>query len=501
MASLPKQVAESLNPERMNRIIHDSLDHIEIVKLCNICGLNYPGIRTKSVPTSKLILDLVDQFYSDEPNARAIIKTLTRVNKSWIKTVGELAPEAVDDLLKKTSGRPDEGHIGGLLFALACDGRVEVRELMDQLDAEFPMGESACEYGVPEAELHLQPGNPEASKLEKVAEDYARVQKRLDELTHERKVFQSRINELQHELSASHKANSALEEESALLKRKLEETSAHQTQEDLSAEMRHLARETRKIQHELTHSLRPGTTGQGPSPFLEAIGESIEQLKGLLNKMALRRGEEQTVLRQMFEDIGREVHTLRVETKRLQEPEARVVKSYGEDARVGVFVDVQNVFYAARQFGARVDFEKLLEATVGKRRLIKAIAYVVQSPDVDQTSFLSMLQQKSYEVKRKELRLRSDGSAKGDWDMGMAIDMIGLADKLDVVVIVSGDGDFVSLAHLLKTMGPKVEVFSFIHNTARDLVQAADSYYSIDEGLLLKMNNHGTYRAEVEAEA
>ncbi|MCK5732902.1 MAG: NYN domain-containing protein [Candidatus Latescibacteria bacterium] len=202
----------------------------------------------------------------------------------------------------------------------------------------------------------------------------------------------------------------------------------------------------------------------------------------------------------MFEEIGREVHTLRVETKRLQEPEARVVKPYGEDARVGVFVDVQNVFYAARQFNARVDFEKLLEATVGKRRLIKAIAYVVQSPDVDQTSFVSMLQQKNYEVKRKDLRLRSDGSAKGDWDMGMAIDMIGLADKLDVVVIVSGDGDFVSLVHLIKTMGPKVEVFSFVHNTARDLVQAADSYYSIDEGLLLKMTNHGNDRTEKEAE-
>ncbi len=291
-----------------------------------------------------------------------------------------------------------------------------------------------------------------------------------------------------------------MNEKETSLKRKLDEASSRGNQEDLCSEVHHLTRETRKIQHDLTDFLRQGGMGKGPSPFLEAVGESIEQVKGMLNRMAIRRKEEQTDLKQMFEEIGREVHTLRVETKRLQEPEARVVKPYGEDARVGVFVDVQNVFYAARQFNARVDFEKLLEATVGKRRLIKAIAYVVQSPDVDQTSFVSMLQQKNYEVKRKDLRLRSDGSAKGDWDMGMAIDMIELAEKLDVVVIVSGDGDFVSLVHLLKTMGPKVEVFSFIHNTARDLIQAADSYYSIDEGLLLKMNNHGNHRTEKEAE-
>ena len=75
-------------------------------------------------------------------------------------------------------------------------------------------------------------------------------------------------------------------------------------------------------------------------------------------------------------------------------------------------------FTRQKPFNARLDFEKLLTLSAGKRRLIRAIAYVVQSPEVDQSSFISMLQQKSYEVRRKDLRQRSDGSAKGDWDMG-----------------------------------------------------------------------------------
>lgn len=156
------------------------------------------------------------------------------------------------------------------------------------------------------------------------------------------------------------------------------------------------------------------------------------------------------------------------------------------ELRVGIFVDVQNIFYAAKPFNARLDFEKLMELSVGKRRLIRAIAYVVQSPDVDQSNFISMLQQKSYEVKRKDLRQRSDGSAKGDWDMGMAIDIMRFVDKLDVVVLVSGDGDFVPLVDLVKTLGPRVEVISFTYNTARDLINSADEHIPIEEALLLR---------------
>jgi len=504
MGSLQKQVADRIDPAMMIWVIDDSLDHKGIVKLCNACALSYDGTRTKSVPTPKLVMDLADEFYENEHNAKTIVKALARANSSLIKRVSRLSPKEAEDLLQNEAGRVDEGRIGRMLFALACDARPEVHGLIDRLNEDLLTMEGR-EEALEEDELEeRQPGkrevgDPRLSELDKEKEELAHTRKRLDELMYERKVLQERIKEAQHKLSASQKVNKTLEEEKAGLQRRLDKLSSQGIREDLSSAVHQLTRESRKIQHDLERLLRNGTE-QGPTPFLEALGESIEQVKGLLNDMALRRKKEQAEVKRMFEDIGREVRTLRVEAKRLQEPEPRVVKPYGETARVGVFVDVQNVFYAARQFNARVDFEKLLEATVGKRRLIKAIAYVIQSPEVDQTSFVSMLQQKSYEVKRKDLRLRSDGSAKGDWDMGMAIDVIGLADKLDVVVIVSGDGDFVALVNLIKTMGPKVEVFSFIHNTARDLIQAADSYYPIEEGLLLMMDNHANSKTPTERE-
>ncbi len=174
------------------------------------------------------------------------------------------------------------------------------------------------------------------------------------------------------------------------------------------------------------------------------------------------------------------------------DPGGRGVHVRAADERVAIFIDVQNMWYAARHhygISARLDFEKLLQAALGDRRLICANAYVIQTPEVDQSHFVSMLEQFSYQVKRKDLRRRSDGSAKGDWDMEMAIDMIRMAEKVDVIILASGDGDFVSLIQLLKELGPRVEVFSFPHNTARDLMEAADRYSSIGESLLIGMSS------------
>jgi len=144
------------------------------------------------------------------------------------------------------------------------------------------------------------------------------------------------------------------------------------------------------------------------------------------------------------------------------------------------------MFYSAKhQYDAKLNFQKLLQAVVQGRSLVRAVAYVVQSPEVDQTKFISMLKQTGYEVKSKELRIRPDGSAKGDWDMGIAIDAISIADKLDVIALVSGDGDFVELVNMLKARGARVEVYAFPQSTADELQHSATEYYEIGPELLL----------------
>lgn len=156
------------------------------------------------------------------------------------------------------------------------------------------------------------------------------------------------------------------------------------------------------------------------------------------------------------------------------------------DQRVAIFVDVQNMYYAARNtYQRRLNFEALRERIVAGRRLARAICYVVQSPEVDQSSFISFLLQTGYEVKAKELRRRLDGSAKGDWDMGIAIDSIAIADKVDVVALVSGDGDFSDLVRHLKARGSRVEVYAFPGSVSEELRAVATEFNLLDTSVLL----------------
>ena len=157
------------------------------------------------------------------------------------------------------------------------------------------------------------------------------------------------------------------------------------------------------------------------------------------------------------------------------------------DQRVAVFVDVQNMFYSARkQFKAKLNYIRLLDEAVAGRRLVRALAYIVQTPEIDQKNFIEMLTHNGFEVKSKALKVRPDGSTKGDWDMGIAIDAIGMADKLDVVILVSGDGDFSSLVSMLKSRGVRVEVMAFPASTADELSEVVDDFYPITHKLLIK---------------
>ena len=155
--------------------------------------------------------------------------------------------------------------------------------------------------------------------------------------------------------------------------------------------------------------------------------------------------------------------------------------------RVGMFVDVQNLFYAAKLLHqSKVDYGKLIREVSGGRQVVKAVAYIVQRPDVDNRSFCDALAKMGYELRSKALKIRSDNSARGNWNVGLALEAIQLASRLDVVALVSGDGDFEPLARAVRGMGCLFEVFSFERSVSQDLVDAADAFLPITESVLFK---------------
>jgi uncharacterized LabA/DUF88 family protein len=163
---------------------------------------------------------------------------------------------------------------------------------------------------------------------------------------------------------------------------------------------------------------------------------------------------------------------------------------------LGIFVDVQNMFYSAKLLHqSKVDYGRLLREITGTRHLVRAIAYIVQKPDVNQAGFHEALSRFGYELKIKELKIRPDserndrgggGTAKGSWEIGLTIDALMMAPRLDTITLVTGDGDYVPLVECLKLHGCRVEVVSFERSTAGELIRAADAYIPIQEGWIFK---------------
>jgi len=150
--------------------------------------------------------------------------------------------------------------------------------------------------------------------------------------------------------------------------------------------------------------------------------------------------------------------------------------------RVGIFVDVQNMYHSAKNlYGARVNFKELLRIAVAGRELVRAVAYVVKSDTEEEKAFFDALEKTGFELKRKDLQIFPGGMKKGDWDVGLAIDAISLSKQLDVVVIVSGDGDFQPLVEYLKFSGLIVEVVGFRRSTSAKLAEVVDNMVDLEE--------------------
>lgn len=147
-----------------------------------------------------------------------------------------------------------------------------------------------------------------------------------------------------------------------------------------------------------------------------------------------------------------------------------------------VFVDAQNMYHSARNlYKARVNFKELLKFAVAGRNLVKANAYVIKSDIPEEQGFFEALERSGYYLKIKDLQIFPGGMKKADWDVGLAIDAISMATKAEVMVFVTGDGDFIPLLEYLKHQGITVEVVAFRRSTSSKLIQAADKFYDLEE--------------------
>lgn len=151
--------------------------------------------------------------------------------------------------------------------------------------------------------------------------------------------------------------------------------------------------------------------------------------------------------------------------------------------RIAVLIDVQNLYHSAKNlYNSRVDFKEVLKTAEAGRQMIRAIAYVIRTESGEEKPFLEALTKIGIETKLKDLQIFPGGMKKADWDVGIAVDAVRFAEsRIDAIIIMSGDGDFIPLVEYLRNRGVQVEIVAFARSTSQRLQEVADDF--IDLGL------------------
>lgn len=157
-----------------------------------------------------------------------------------------------------------------------------------------------------------------------------------------------------------------------------------------------------------------------------------------------------------------------------------IIKHIGQ--RVGVLIDVQNLYHSAKNlYNARVNFQEILKLAVSGRSLIRVFAYVVSTKTGEEKPFFDALTKLGIETRVRELQEFYGGQKKADWDVGIVIDAIRIAPSIDVLVLASGDGDFISLVEYLKNQGKRVEIIAFGKSSSSRLREICDEFIDLEK--------------------
>jgi uncharacterized LabA/DUF88 family protein len=152
------------------------------------------------------------------------------------------------------------------------------------------------------------------------------------------------------------------------------------------------------------------------------------------------------------------------------------------DQRVAVIIDTQNLYHSAKNlYKAKVNFGAVVDAAVQERKLIRAVSYVVNTESGEESAFFEAMEKIGIEIKTKDLQIFYGGAKKADWDVGMAVDAIKAAHKVDAIVLATGDGDFIPCVEYVKSLGCQVEAITFGRSSSAGLRAVLDDFIDLDE--------------------
>jgi len=429
-----ERVRKILEPEEFMFLITSCLTPQEISSISKRIGITYDGYRTGSIPPEVLAIDLTEEFFSNFDSAK-LMADLLDGKCNFEKVISDA------DVNKELPGLSDQ-EISRLLWRLLgeTEGQWEdfIHSILDNLRNRV-------------IEKHLQSVVEEKEHYDDTIEEGERLERKLKEMERREEKFKHQKERLEKKIKE-------------LLQRFSQKENSL---EGLYSRYENLEKENRELKSELA-SIK--TKVSGAERLREKSEKEIQDVE--LLKLKIGSLEKELALRE------------------------EKLKNLQNLKRVGVFVDAQNLYYTAKvEFGGKLDYKVLLDRIVrgsGKedRFLAGAYAYLVENPEKDQTKFKKLLESFGFQVKFRELLERSDGSRKANWDLGLTIDILQDISRFDVVVIASGDGDFVDLIKYLKRHYDEVEVevaaFPSRQRTSQRLIKEADYFHELNQEVIIK---------------
>ena len=507
------KIQKHISKDVFGWIIKDVMTVGQLKEIASTCGLKVSADGEPEARQLNLIsYDVSNEYYKNSKVRILMHELLLMGAQNEIKLISETTFTEIIRLIQDNKSHLfDRGCVGKYLWALLMDQRPElvpliplfvlkvnekVRQFTEILDkfSKKPLGPSAPLSSKlqnlknkkyipkPDWEKDLDKKNKE---VQEAKDDLKRIQEKNDILLHNNeqvKTENKRLLTVEQDLKKKlHECERIIKDHEINLKElkiKIEESArATQNFHQLEREYKKLTYEHEKLKIKLESTMIPQEDSllQEYQQKMREKDESVHELKKELDNV-----------RKENEKFEIKINKLENQLNQIMPKENNVVRSSGQ--RVGIFVDVQNVFYAAKRMQGKLDYNKLLAAALRGRVLSVAYAYVIRSPENPNPGFWDALADMGFTIRSKDLHVRQDGTAKGNWDMGMAMDAVRLHDRLDIAVLVTGDGDFVDLMKLLQAEGLRVEILSFPHNTASELIDQADQYIPIEPHMLMMEN-------------
>lgn len=406
-----------------------ALNSDELISLARKLGIGFSGFRIESVPSDELATAIISELFQHKESATVILESLDKKLGST-GLIDGLDERGVDYFIKKKLKKITPFEISCLLWEL-LKKEWNIEEQIDKIFGE--MGRRT-------------------KKLQGIVE----VEK--DEY----------IDEIELENETLHEENKQLHEEIKKLRHKEIEIESIKQQ---------LRNKIEKKENELQDNYRKNENLQKEITNLKIEIENLK--KRISDEKEIQQAKE---FENKFQQLQDELYITKAKLENLVNLK-----------RVGVFVDERNIYYSTKEiYGRKLDYKKLLEkiAHAKDRFIAGAYIYLVDNPEIEQLSFKKYLESIGFEIKSRELIERLSGSKKANWDIGLAIDILKMVNRFDIIVIVSGDSDFIDLIRYLRKYHEEIKIeiaaVPSREKTSYRLVKEADGFHEITHDMLIK---------------